>query len=158
MRDRYIDIQTAVKSSDTIGGQTVVYSSEKKIWAAIRTMKPDRVLEYGQSATMRGYEIDIPYYLETVVGPDDQIVYDSRVLKVHSIIDNDERRNVRTIIAFEKQNVTSNPNMQYKYYIDGDTEYRTGTRDGEYVIDKKLTSTGWGGTEGTDWENVSGME
>lgn len=36
------------------------------------------------------------------------------------------------------------------------SRYRTGIRDGQYVIDKELTATGFNGVENTDWENVGG--
>ncbi len=43
---------------------------------------------------------------------------------------------------------------QYRVYTDGVSTYRDGVRDGAYVIDKAITSTGFGGIENVDWENV----
>lgn len=45
---------------------------------------------------------------------------------------------------------------QYRYYSDGVTIYRDGVRAGGYVIDKALTTLGFDGSEGIDWENVAG--
>jgi hypothetical protein len=42
-------------------------------------------------------------------------------------------------------------------YTDGIDTYRDGVRDGAYVIDKALTATGFAGTEGVDWENISSL-
>ena len=103
MRNRYIDIQTAATSADTIGGRTTAYTSAKKLWAKVKPMTGKRLLEFGQTANMKGYEIEIPFYLETTVDETVRIVYDSRTLYVHSVIDNDEARTVKTIIAFEKK-------------------------------------------------------
>ena len=52
--------------------------------------------------------------------------------------------------------------MQYKVYIsgvlvtytDGVDTFRDGSRAGTWVTDHTLTPTGFGGTEGTDWENL----
>lgn len=48
--------------------------------------------------------------------------------------------------------------MQYRIYTDGTTTFRDGVRDGKYVIDKTLTSTGFDGIEDTDWTNVETAE
>ena len=42
---------------------------------------------------------------------------------------------------------------QYVYYSDGTTIWRDGVRSGAFVLDVALTLTGFGGTEGVDWEN-----
>lgn len=42
---------------------------------------------------------------------------------------------------------------QYFYYNDGTDEVRRGIRNGYDVYDVALTSTGFDGTEGVDWEN-----
>ena len=44
---------------------------------------------------------------------------------------------------------------QYVEYTDGTTTYRDGVRDGAYVIDVELTTTGFDGAESTD-EGVTG--
>lgn len=36
------------------------------------------------------------------------------------------------------------------------TEFRDGVRNGEFVVDKALTATGFSGTEGVDWVNIGG--
>jgi hypothetical protein len=46
---------------------------------------------------------------------------------------------------------------QFVEYTDGIDTYRDGVRDGAYVIDVALTVTGFAGTEGVDWENISSM-
>jgi len=43
---------------------------------------------------------------------------------------------------------------QYGTYTDGTYIYRDGVRSGEYVIDVVLTSSGFSGTENTDWKNL----
>lgn len=43
---------------------------------------------------------------------------------------------------------------QYGTYTDGTYIYRDGVRSGEYVIDVALTSSGFSGTENTDWKNL----
>lgn len=103
MKDRYIEILTSSKLSDAMGGEKTVYASAKKLWAQIKTMSAQRLLEYGQTVTSRGYEITIPYYLEIIVSEDDVIVHDSRRLHIHSVVDIDERRDNKTIIAFESK-------------------------------------------------------
>jgi hypothetical protein len=42
----------------------------------------------------------------------------------------------------------------YNYYNMGAFSYRDGIRAGAYVIDKLLTTIGWGGVENTDWTNI----
>ena len=102
-RNRYIDIQTVARTPDTIGGRSSAYTSAKKIWAKVRPMTGKRLVEFGQAADMKGYEIEIPFYLETTVDETVRIVYDGRTLHVHSVIDNNEGRSIKTIIAFEKK-------------------------------------------------------
>ncbi len=102
-RNRYIDIQTVARTPDAIGGRSSAYTSAKKLWAAVKPMTGRRVIEFGQAADMKGYEIEIPFYLETTVDETVQIVYSGRTLKVHSVIDNDEARTKKIIIAFEKK-------------------------------------------------------
>ena len=101
--NRYIDIQTAARTSDNTGGSTTAYTSAKKLWAKIKPMTGRRLLEFGQSTNMKGYEIEIPFYSEVTIDETVRIVYDSRTLQVHSVIDNEEARTKRTIIAFEKK-------------------------------------------------------
>jgi SPP1 family predicted phage head-tail adaptor len=102
-RNRYIDIQTAARSGDSIGGRSTAYSSAKKIWANVKPMNGRRLVEFGQATNMKGYEIEIPFYLETTVDETVKIVYDGRELWVHSVIDNEEGRTTKIIIAFEKK-------------------------------------------------------
>lgn len=47
---------------------------------------------------------------------------------------------------------------QYLYYIDGAITLRKGVRGGLFVVDKTLTSTGFSGSEGTDWTNLKIVE
>jgi hypothetical protein len=53
-------------------------------------------------------------------------------------------------------------NAQYRTVTDGNIVYRSGVRDGTFVIDKELTATGFDGVESLDngdtgdWLNVSG--
>jgi len=42
---------------------------------------------------------------------------------------------------------------QYIEYTDGVEIWRKGARDGEMVIDKTITATGFSGTENIDWVN-----
>ena len=102
-RNRYIDIKTVTLTADSIGGRKSAYASAKKIWAKIKPMTAKRLIEFGQSTTTKGYEIEMPFYLEITVDETVQIVYDSRKLQVHSVINNDDDRTNRTIIAFEKK-------------------------------------------------------
>lgn len=45
---------------------------------------------------------------------------------------------------------------QYRQFEDPvtGTKYREGVRDGKFVIDKALTTLGFDGEYGTDWETV----
>jgi hypothetical protein len=43
---------------------------------------------------------------------------------------------------------------QYLIYGDDFARWRKGVRDGDFVLDKTLTETGFTGIEDTDWENV----
>lgn len=45
-------------------------------------------------------------------------------------------------------------NMQYAHYTDGTTEFRTGVRSGEWVLDQTITALGFAGSENTDWANI----
>ena len=101
--NRYIDIQNPTRTSDNTGGQTTSYASVKKLFAQIKPATGRRLLEFGQTANMKLYEIGIPFYLEVTVDEESLIVYDGRTLQVHSVIDEDEGRTKRTIIAFEKK-------------------------------------------------------
>ena len=102
-RNRLIEIKTAARTPDTIGGRTTALTSAVKIWAKIRPMTGKRLVEFGQATNMKGYEIDIPFYSEVTIDETVQIIYDSRTLNVHSVIDNMEGRSIKTIIAFEKK-------------------------------------------------------
>ena len=73
------------------------------MFAKVKPMTGRRLLEFGQSTNMKGYEITIPFYSEITIDETVRIVYDGRTLQVHSVIDNDEGRTKRTIIAFEKK-------------------------------------------------------
>jgi hypothetical protein len=42
----------------------------------------------------------------------------------------------------------------YNYYSDGSASYREGIRNGVYVVDKVVTSTGFAGVINTDWINI----
>lgn len=42
----------------------------------------------------------------------------------------------------------------YETFSDGSATYRQGIRSGLWVVDKVLTSTGFAGTENTDWTNI----
>jgi hypothetical protein len=39
----------------------------------------------------------------------------------------------------------------YTTYSDGTATYREGIRNGRWIVDKVLTSTGFAGVENTDW-------
>lgn len=47
---------------------------------------------------------------------------------------------------------------QYFYYASGSSKFRHGIRGGKLVLDKTLTATGFNGTEGIDWENLTESE
>ena len=49
------------------------------------------------------------------------------------------------------------PINKYKVFTLGFMSVRKGIRDGEFVIDKTLTTIGFTGIENIDWENISGM-
>jgi len=42
----------------------------------------------------------------------------------------------------------------YETFSDGAATYRSGIRNGIWVVDKVLTSTGFAGVENTDWTNI----
>ena len=44
-----------------------------------------------------------------------------------------------------------NLKAMYDYFSDGAGSYRSGIRSGVFVVDKKLTSTGFAGTVNVDW-------
>lgn len=46
---------------------------------------------------------------------------------------------------------------QYKYYREGNNLIRTGNRDGYWVTDVVLTSSGFGGMENIDWECIDSI-
>lgn len=52
----------------------------------------------------------------------------------------------------------SSAGVRYREFTYGGYTYRTGVRDGVFVLDKELTSTGFDGDENTDWENIETSE
>lgn len=49
-----------------------------------------------------------------------------------------------------------NTTSQYTIYNNGNEYIRVGVRNNMFVIDKTITSNGFNGIEGIDWENIGG--
>jgi hypothetical protein len=59
-----------------------------------------------------------------------------------------EGRQARTIDSTSQYVIFTDPGTGHKL--------RSGARDGEHVIDKELTATGFLGVENVDWERIGG--
>lgn len=43
---------------------------------------------------------------------------------------------------------------QYRVYTDNISTFRTGVRNGAFVVDIEITATGFAGTINVDWRNI----
>lgn len=60
------------------------------------------------------------------------------------------------VTTAELQGILDANKSQYTMKINPVTglRFRSGIRDNQFVVDKELNQTGFGGVEGVDWENI----
>lgn len=86
--------------SDSQGGYTETTALLATCWANVEPITGNRSLSYGQLYNGQGYLIYQRY--NSSVTPKDYILYGSKQLIVHSIVDQLGENRYQTITAFEK--------------------------------------------------------
>jgi len=87
---------------DGRGGYTPGTSEDATTWAKITPLKGSRAVEVGAIVNGKPYLVKLVYRTDVTIDETTKIVYGSKTLVVHSVIDIDEANYFYELIAIER--------------------------------------------------------
>ena len=100
--DSYVDVQRASTASDSIGGSIPTHASARKMWMRLTPLTGYREIQYKQLVNGKPYDFECIYPQDFTFDEECTIVYGSKTLHVHSVINKDEHTRTAKGIAYEK--------------------------------------------------------
>ena len=111
--DSYVEVQNPSTTADNIGGLTTTYATARKVlvgeelvttgmWIHLTPLTGYRELQYNQIVNGKPYDFECIYPQDFTFSEKSLIVYGTKKLHVHSIINIDEHTRTARGIAYEK--------------------------------------------------------
>jgi len=100
--DSYVDVQNPSTTADNIGGLTTTHASARKMWMRLIPLAGYRALQYNQIVNGKPYDFECIYPQDFTLSEKSLIIYGSKTLHVHSVINIDEHTRTARGIAYEK--------------------------------------------------------
>lgn len=97
-----VTIYSITESSDSQGGASETGVSEKTTWAKIEPMTGVRALEYGQLVHGKPYRILMRQRKDLTLDENYYLIFGSKTLRIHSVVNIEESDRFLEIIAYEK--------------------------------------------------------
>jgi SPP1 family predicted phage head-tail adaptor len=97
-----VSIYSITETLDNQGGVTEAGVKQKTTWAKIEPMTGVRALEYGQLVHGKPYRVLIRKRKDIAINENYYLVFGSKTLWIHSVINLDEADKFLEIIAYEK--------------------------------------------------------
>ena len=100
--DTYVTVQTSTTATDGIGGSIPTQATERTMWINLTPMTGFRELQYHQLVNGKPYSFKANYPEDFTFNETCLIIYGSKTLHIHSIININERTHYAEGVAYEK--------------------------------------------------------
>lgn len=102
--NQLITINPATETTDGMGGFTESYAaSAQNVWASVRTIKGQRLMDFQQLKRGIWYDIEIQRNANLTIYSGDTITFGSRTLEIHEAMNVDEADWTIRFVCYAKQ-------------------------------------------------------